>query len=103
MTEPMGSACGGASGACRLADLALEWFDDVAVVFVIDDGRFVTLDRSGGELLEYLRANAASEPLRPAALARLLASHYALEPDEAADAARDLLAAWSCCGLFTES
>jgi hypothetical protein len=86
--------------ALRLADVAVEWFGDEAVALVIARERFVTLDRSGGEILGEAVAELAGKDLRPADIAAFLATGYALTPDEAAAAAERLVRDWLGCGIL---
>ncbi len=86
--------------AVRLADVAVEWFGDEAVALVIARERFVTLDRSGGEILDAAVAALADKALRPVDVAAFLAGRYALTGDEAAAASERLVGDWLGCGIL---
>jgi hypothetical protein len=84
----------------RLADVAVEWFGDEAVALVIARERFVTLDRSGGEILDTALAALGGRALTPADVAAFLVGRYALTGDEAAAASERLVGDWLGCGIL---
>ena len=90
------------SGTFLLADLALEWFGDTAVVFLFNDERFVTVNRAAGELVELAAGALSGASLERASLARFLTDNYALDPAAAKAEAAGLMAAWLGCGIFRE-
>lgn len=76
-------------------ELAVEYFDAQAIIFVGATESFLTVNRQAADLLRLLMTTFAEASFERPALVALLLDEYDLDPDEANRAADQLLVDWT--------
>ena len=89
------------SSIYRLAPgLAIESFEDEALVLLAMQDRFVRVNRAAGELLVLMQSTLEDRDFSVAELAFLLGEHYDLTPPSAQEQAHVIIALWQEHGIL---
>lgn len=86
-----------------LAEVAIARFADEAVIFVVVNERFLTVNLAAADVLGIAVQKYGEHPFTVAEFAGLLAERYILSAPEAGDAAQGLVTAWLDYGVLKEA
>jgi hypothetical protein len=85
---------------CLAPDIAIEYFEQAAVIFLGAAETFLTVNEAAADLLGSLIAAFNLREFQHQTLVDLLLQQYDLEPLAAAGAAERLVAQWLACGIL---
>jgi hypothetical protein len=81
-----------------MPDILIEQFGEESLVFLVEAGHWVRLNRTATEVLLTIHGGCA-DPVSPAGLASLLTDMYNLDASYAVESASNLLDEWSRVGI----